>query len=137
MSDRRSPGEPGPRSIELAGAIDPRSTRRNRQVEVVEEFTEAEAREHTDKINLAVGIAGDLVIEAWERCIWTTLGYSSWEDYCSAEIRYQLTGESKAALMIGLRNAGASYRAIGAATGVDATTAMRTPGVADATPDSS
>ena len=95
------------------------------EAELVEDFTETEAREHTEKINVAVGIAGDLVVEAWNRRIWTALGYRTWEDYCREEIRYQLTGESKAVLMVGLRNAGASYRAIGAAAGVSKDSAQR------------
>lgn len=106
------------------------------EAELVEDFTESEAREHTEKINLAVGIAGDLVIEAWNRRIWTALGYRTWEDYCREEIRYQLTGESKAVLMVGLRKAGASYRAIGAAAGVSYEKARQElSGVNGLTPD--
>lgn len=123
---RRDPGdEPGPRATELGGEVDTDATTAGGQVGVVEQFTETEAREHTEKINVAVGIAGDLVVEAWNRRIWVPLGYASWEDYCREEIRYQLTGESKAMLMVGLRNAGASYRAIGAAAGVSKDTAQR------------
>lgn len=86
--------------------------------EVIDEFTPEEARLHTTKINNAVGVAGLLVVEAWERRIWTSLGYKSWPDYCDAELAIsEQNPTSRAALMVGLRKAGASYRAVSAATG--------------------
>lgn len=86
--------------------------------QVVEEFSVEEALAHTDKINHAVGFAGALVVEAWERRIWTTLGYPSWEDYCESKLSVEeQSPASRAALMVGLRKAGASYRAIASASG--------------------
>lgn len=94
--------------------------------EVVDTFTEDEARAHVDRMRSSLAIAAEHVVEAWNRRIWTTLGYRTWEDFLDAEFgEFELPKAQKHVLMVGLRNAGMSKRAIARTTGLSRDTVDR------------
>jgi len=80
-----------------------------------------DARAITDRIRLAVEATWELIAEAYQREVWTSLGYGSWDDYCQREFgsaRIKLPREERPDVVGSLREAGLSQRAIAAATGV-------------------
>lgn len=88
--------------------------------EVLAEMTPDEARQVTDRIRTALGVAWELVADAYKRRAWAAMGYSSWDDYTSAEFgaaRLRLPREERQEVVASLRDAGLSIRAI-AATGI-------------------
>lgn len=94
--------------------------------EVIREFTEDEARHFVERINHSVAVAGDLIVEAYERRIWKALGYSTWDAFAEAEIGMpDMAPAARAVLAVGLRQAGMSIRAIAAATGSSRSTIQR------------
>jgi hypothetical protein len=87
-------------------------------------LTPAEARALTDR---AVGMARDLwqdLCRLYTGRAWSALGYGSWDDYCSAELRggIALPREDRPTVVRSLRDAGLSIRAIASATGADRNT---------------
>lgn len=88
-------------------------------------LTADEARDLTDRIRAALDIAWQFVIQAWKGRAWASLGYGSWDDYCTREFgahRLRLPREERQEVVGSLRDAGMSIRAIAAATGVDGKT---------------
>lgn len=89
--------------------------------EVLAEMTPDEARQVTDRIRTALGVAWELVADAYKRRAWAAMGYSSWDDYTSAEFgaaRLRLPREERQEVVASLRDAGLSIRAIAASVGV-------------------
>lgn len=89
------------------------------------DFTEAEAREHTDLLKFDLERVWDSVTEAYVRGAHRALGYDSWDDYCRTEFgssRLGLPREERAEAVKSLREAGLSLRAISSATGADVKT---------------
>lgn len=87
-----------------------------------------QARALTDRIKVAVEGTGLLIQEAYTSRAWSTLGYSSWDDYCTTEfghLRLQLPKAERLEAVAALRSEGLSTRAIGSALGVHHATVER------------
>lgn len=97
--------------------------------------TASEARALTDQIKVAVEGTWQLVQRAYQRRAWESLGYSSWDDYCTREFgtsRLRLPREERQEVVQSLREIGMSVRAIASATGTgtrQVQEAIRAPGV--------
>lgn len=90
-----------------------------------QDFTEAEAREHTDGLRMSLQMVWNEITEAYVRGAHRALGYDSWDDYCRAEFgssRLSLPREERAEAVRSLRESGLSLRAISSATGADVKT---------------
>lgn len=82
--------------------------------------TEDQARALTDRIKVAVEGTWLLIQEAYTSRAWATLGYETWDAYCSAEFgtsRLKLPREERQEVVASLRESGLSVRAIASATG--------------------
>lgn len=79
-----------------------------------------EARERADRIRAALENIAPLIRAAWERHDWEALGYGSWSEYVVGEFGgpLRLGRAERREAVAGLRSAGMSTRAIGAALGV-------------------
>ena len=78
------------------------------------------ARSLTDQIKVAIEGTWQLVKVAYEGRAWVTLGYESWDDYCTREFgtaRIRLPREERSEVVASLRESGLSLRAIAAVTG--------------------
>jgi len=96
--------------------------------ELLAEMTPDEARQVTDRIRTALGVAWELVADAYQRRAWAAMGYPSWDAYTSAEFgaaRLRLPREERQEVVASLRDAGLSIRAIAAATGHGVNTVQR------------
>lgn len=90
--------------------------------ELIAECTADEARQLTDRINVAVGVVWELILQAYQSRAWAALGYGSWDDYCTREFgsaRLKLPRETRQEVVASLREQGLSLRAIASATGQD------------------
>lgn len=114
--------------------------------EVAVDCTPEQARDLTERIRTTVGVAWELVKQAYTSRAWAALGYGSWDAYCEAEfagVRLKLPRESRHEAVASLRDAGLSIRAIAAATGESVGTVHsevsrvqnRTPDTVDDEPD--
>lgn len=84
-------------------------------------LSEAQARQLTDRIKVAVEGTWLLIQEAYISRAWATLGYDSWDAYCTAEFgsaRLRLPREDRQEVVASLRESGLSTRAIASATGI-------------------
>lgn len=87
------------------------------------ELTRDEARALTDEIRSRVVDLLPRIKEAYDRRADRALGYSSWHEYCTAELEgMRIPLADRPAIVAELRQTGMSTRAIGAALGVDAKT---------------
>lgn len=85
--------------------------------EPIAECTPDEARELTDRIGTAMGVAWELVLQAYRTRAWAALGHGSWDAYCTAEFgkfHMRLPSEERDETIASLRAAGLSIRAIAA-----------------------
>lgn len=92
------------------------------------ELSAGQARELTDRIKLAVEATWELIKEAYQSRAWKSLGYSSWDDYCTREFgtsRIKLPREERQEVVSSMREIGMSTRAIASATGSDRKTIMK------------
>lgn len=88
--------------------------------EVLDVMPADHARRLTEQIRTAVDATWELVRQAYEGRAWVSLGYSSWDDYCTREFgssRLRLPREERQEVVASLRESGLSIRAIAAATG--------------------
>jgi hypothetical protein len=86
----------------------------------------AEARELVDRINATLAEVVDLIERLYIGRAWEALGYASWDELCRAEVRVpRLDRGERAELVLELRSAGMSTRAIGSAVGVGDATIRR------------
>ena len=103
------------------------------------EMTPAGARELTDRIKAAVEDVWQLIQQAYVSRAWATLGYETWDAYCSAEFgtsRVRLPREERQEVVASLRESGLSTRAIASATGMHhSTIADDLRGVGNPTPE--
>lgn len=79
-----------------------------------------EARNLTDKIKAGTAALWELIKEAYVSRAWASLGYSSWDDYCTQEFgtsRIRLPREERREVVSSMREIGMSTRAIASATG--------------------
>lgn len=84
------------------------------------ELSASQARELTDRIKLAVEATWELIKEAYQSRAWYSLGYTSWDDYCTREFgtsRIKLPREERQEVVSSMREIGMSTRAIASATG--------------------
>jgi hypothetical protein len=100
-----------------------------------------EARARVDRIKVSLNGLQELcdeVADSYTKRDWSVLGYRSWPQMCDAEFssaKIRLSDKDRANLVTALRNAGMSYRAVAAATGVSKDTVGRDlVRVADETP---
>ncbi len=108
--------------------------------EFVEDLEASSARRLTDQIKITGEGLWHLVTEAYVGRAWRSLGYSSWDDYCTREfgnLRLRLPREERQEVIVSLRESGLSIRAIAAATGETRGTTERVinSGVPHGTPD--
>ena len=100
-----------------------------------------DARNLTDKIKAGTAALWELIKEAYVSRAWASLGYASWDDYCTQEFgtsRIRLPREERREVVSSMREIGMSTRAIASATGMSKDTAARAlSGVANETPGSS
>lgn len=78
------------------------------------------ARELTDRIKVAVDGTWLLIQEAYLSRAWASLGYTTWDDYCTREFgtsRLRLPREDRQEVVASMRESGMSVRAIASATG--------------------
>lgn len=90
--------------------------------EVVQQCDQERARDLTEKIRTSLGVAWELVKDAYRERAWAALGYSSWDAYVSEEFgahQVRLPREERREVVGSLREAGLSIRAIASATGVN------------------
>lgn len=82
-------------------------------------MSEGDAQELTDTIRRTGEIMWSQMVRAFNGRAWAALGYSSWDDYCSNEFdgaRIKMPREERREVVVSLRDAGMSMRAIAAAT---------------------
>lgn len=92
------------------------------------ELTQADARQLTDRIKVAVEGTWQLIQEAYVSRAWAALGYDTWDAYCSAEFgtsRLRLPREERQEVVASLRESGLSTRAIASATALSEATVRR------------
>lgn len=96
--------------------------------EIIQTCSEERARDLTDKIRTSLGVAWELVKDAYRERAWAALGYGSWDEYVAEEFgshRVRLPREERREVVGSLRDAGMSVRAIAAATGASDQTVQR------------
>lgn len=79
-----------------------------------------DARNLTDKIKAGTAALWELIKEAYASRAWASLGYASWDDYCTQEFgtsRIRLPREERREVVSSMREIGMSTRAIASATG--------------------
>ena len=79
-----------------------------------------DARNLTDKIKVGTAALWELIKEAYASRAWASLGYASWDDYCTQEFgtsRIRLPREERQEVVASMREIGMSVRAIASATG--------------------
>ena len=79
-----------------------------------------DARNLTDKIKAGTAALWELIKEAYASRAWASLGYASWDDYCTQEFgtsRIRLPREERQEVVASMREIGMSTRAIASATG--------------------
>lgn len=82
--------------------------------------TREHARALTDRIKVAVEGTWLLIQEAYTSRAWASLGYDTWDAYCTAEFgtaRLRLPREERQEVVASLRESGLSTRAIASAVG--------------------
>ena len=79
-----------------------------------------DARNLTDKIKAGTAALWELIKEAYASRAWASLGYASWDDYCTQEFgtsRIRLPREERQEVVASMREIGMSTQAIASATG--------------------
>lgn len=87
-----------------------------------------DARSLTDKIKAGTAALWELIKEAYASRAWASLGYASWDDYCTQEFgtsRIRLPREERQEVVASMREIGMSPAAIGQATGISRRTVNR------------
>ena len=87
-----------------------------------------DARNLTDKIKAGTAALWELIKEAYASRAWASLGYASWDDYCTQEFgtsRIRLPREERREVVSSMREIGMSTRAIAIATGTPRRTVRR------------
>ena len=80
-----------------------------------------DARELTRQIRVGLEHSYTLIIAAYRGRAWLAMGYNSWDAYCQGEfgsLALQPPREERQAVVLSLREAGMSHRAIVSATGL-------------------
>lgn len=120
---------PGAEVVEPAAEIDAGAERDTVVgAEIVEALNEDAARRLTDLIRTGMDDLWDLIIRAWNGRAWVALGYPNWDTYCDSEFhpgRLRLPREQRRDVVVSMREAGMSIRAISAGTGISDQTVQR------------
>ncbi|UZF54337.1 hypothetical protein LH935_16455 [Gordonia polyisoprenivorans] len=88
-----------------------------------------DARALTDRIKVGVDAVWELIKQAYVERAWQSLGYTSWDDYCTREFgssRLRLPREERSEVVASLRESGLSIRSIASATGLNKQTVNNT-----------
>lgn len=103
-------------------------------LEIKETCLSAEyARELTRKIRVGLEGTYALIIDAFKGRAWSALGYSSWDAYCQGEfgsLALQPPREERHQVVMSMREAGMSTRAIASATSIPQRSVVRQLGTA-------
>lgn len=89
--------------------------------QVIAEMTPDEARGLTERIRAGLADIWPLVLRAYEEQAWRALGYSSWNEYASAEFRgvkLALPREERKSVLQSFQDKGMSVRDMAAASGL-------------------
>lgn len=93
----------------------------NDQIEIVR-LSKDQARDLTDRIKTMLSDTWSLIMDAYKLRVWESLGYESWDAYCTTEFpsaRLRLPKEERRTAVLSMREeAGMSSRAIASATGM-------------------
>lgn len=95
------------------------------------------ARELTRKIRVGLEGTYALILDAFKGRAWIALGYSTWDAYCQGEfgaLSLQPPREERQQVIMSLREAGMSVRAIGVATDMSKTMIARELRMVEASP---
>ena len=87
-----------------------------------------DARNLTDKIKAGTAALWELIKEAYASRAWASLGYASWDDYCTQEFgtsRIRLPREERREVVASMREIGMSHSAIAQGTGLSTKTIQR------------
>jgi hypothetical protein len=87
-----------------------------------------EARDLTDQIKAGIEATWQLVVRAYTDGTWRALGHDSWDAYCKSEFggcKLRLPREERSEVVVSLKDAGLSNRAIASATGISEPTVRR------------
>lgn len=88
-------------------------------------LSEAEARARTDALKRSLEAMWEEAVELYERKVWFSLGYSSWQEYRTSEFdsdHLAVPRSERPQVVAMLREAGMSQRAIAATVNVDKNT---------------
>ncbi|QHK22094.1 hypothetical protein GU243_23245 [Pseudarthrobacter psychrotolerans] len=88
----------------------------------------SDARELTRQIRVALEHSYTLIIAAYRGRAWSPMGYSSWDAYCQGEfgnLALQPPREERQNVIMSMREAGMSIRAISSGTGIGRGTVER------------
>lgn len=91
-------------------------------------LSEAEARARTDALKRSLEAMWEEAVELYERKVWFSLGYSSWQEYRTSEFdsdHLAVPRSERPQVVAMLREAGMSQRAIAATVNVDQATVGR------------
>ncbi|MCP3425814.1 winged helix-turn-helix domain-containing protein [Rothia sp. AR01] len=97
-------------------------------VDETEQLTEAQASRLTKEIRKGLSSTHHLIRMAWEKRAWVSLGYESWDAYCSdqfGDLMLTPPKEDRTATVAELSESGMSLRAIASATDLSKNTAAR------------
>ncbi|HEX9992480.1 MAG TPA: hypothetical protein VGB14_06110 [Acidimicrobiales bacterium] len=90
--------------------------------EVVEVLSFEDARDILNRLKVVAENMCSLVEQLYFGRAWIPLGYESWDDLCSKELRFLLVALPKEHTIGSLRQAGMSNRAVASAVGVSEAT---------------
>jgi hypothetical protein len=96
--------------------------------EIVEHLDGSAARKLTDEIRTGASALWDKIVRAFQGRADIALAYASWDEYCIKEFgttQLRIPREEHPEMVVSLRQAGMSYRAIESATGLSRSTAQR------------
>jgi hypothetical protein len=122
---RASPGVKASMATRIGESTPPRTAGSWNSGQDLAVMDATDARALTDCIKVGVEAIWELVTQAYTLRAWSSLGYQSWDDYCTREFgatRLRLPREERTEVVASLRESGLSIRAIAAATGVDKNT---------------
>jgi hypothetical protein len=100
----------------------------NELAEASERLSEAEARQLTEQLRGALHGVYELMVRVYQGRAWEALGYSTWLDYCQtefAQLNLQPSKSDRHEVVMSMREAGMSVRAISAATELGRGTVQR------------
>lgn len=92
------------------------------------DLSSVEARRITDQIRIGLEGSWQLIVKAFNGRVWIALGYNTWDEYVRREfgnLVLAVPREGRDEIIVSMREAGMSLRAIAPAVGVSKDTAQR------------